>query len=141
MTESIGLTSMTAFLDTISNIAFIQDINSKRAGLGEGEEEDVKLATTLIILFWFCICAQAVCSATVIFAFAKERNETQENITFRFEWKRTAMWSLVLDILLEFVILVVSGLLFYQFDMETIASFLLLIFGSVFMIHVGTYEA
>jgi hypothetical protein len=26
MTESIGLTSMTAFLDTISNVAFIYDI-------------------------------------------------------------------------------------------------------------------
>jgi len=58
MTESIGLTSMTAFLDTISNVAFIYDIQSK--SFPKDSKDDIGGVTRnqsifMVTSFWCCI--------------------------------------------------------------------------------------
>lgn len=65
----------------------------------------------------------------------------ETEISFRFESKKVAVICLVTDVVLEFLILVISGILFYQFDLQTIGSFILLIFGSIAMVHASSYEA
>lgn len=47
---------------------------------------------------------------------------------------------MILDVSLEIIILGLSSILFYQFDIETVGAFGLLLFGSVAMVHVTAYE-
>ena len=117
MDESIGLTTMTAFLDTISNVAFIYDIQAK--SFGENKTTTVSEFWSIIMVsaFWFCIIGQTIASTAIIYAFFKEKKEMEIEVTFRFESKNVAMVALCTDVILEFMILVISGVLFYIFDL------------------------
>jgi hypothetical protein len=135
----MGLQLMTLTVDTVSNYSFINDIASK-ALTKSPETLSQYWAEFIIISFFGCIVAQIACVFLLVHTLYGEYKERPEDQTFALESRRMAVGYLMADVTFEMILLILSSVLFLQYDFETVGPFVLILFGCILTVHTAGFE-